>query len=119
MPVIPATEVLGNDFTQIKEEAGKIGYPLMLKASWGGGGRGMRAIRDPKDLLREVTEGKREAMAAFGRRHHAVAVLVDQRQAVDRRARGGAAAGRVCRVSWTNGQTRCRHHRRLVTRDVD
>ena len=36
--------------------AEEIGYPVMLKASWGGGGRGMRAIRDPKDLAREVME---------------------------------------------------------------
>ena len=66
VPVIPATEVLGNDFTQIKEEAGKIGYPLMLKASWGGGGRGMRPVNGPDELEAKVLEGRREAEAAFG-----------------------------------------------------
>ena len=43
VPVIPATEVLGDDFDAITAEAKEIGFPLMLKASWGGGGRGMRA----------------------------------------------------------------------------
>ena len=38
VPVIPATEVLGDDMEDIAREAAKIGYPLMLKASWGGGG---------------------------------------------------------------------------------
>ena len=40
VPVIPATEVLGDDMSVIKSQAAEIGYPLMLKASWGGGGRG-------------------------------------------------------------------------------
>jgi pyruvate carboxylase len=44
VPVIPATEVLGDDFDAIRAEAAEVGYPLMLKASWGGGGRGMRPI---------------------------------------------------------------------------
>ena len=66
VPVIPATEVLGNDFAQIKREAEKIGYPLMLKASWGGGGRGMRPINGPDELEAKVLEGRREAEAAFG-----------------------------------------------------
>ena len=66
VPVIPATEVLGNDFAAIKAEAEAVGYPLMLKASWGGGGRGMRPIFGPEDLEAKVLEGRREAEAAFG-----------------------------------------------------
>ena len=66
VPVIPATEVLGDDFDAIKAEAGEIGYPLMLKASWGGGGRGMRPINGPEELIEKVREGRREAEAAFG-----------------------------------------------------
>ncbi len=38
VPVIPATDILGDDMSIIRKEAKKIGYPLMLKASWGGGG---------------------------------------------------------------------------------
>ena len=66
VPVIPATEVLGDDFDAIRKEAAEIGYPLMLKASWGGGGRGMRPINGPEELADKVREGRREAEAAFG-----------------------------------------------------
>src|SRR5690606_30900701 len=67
VPVVPATEPLPEDIEAIKKLAAEIGYPVMLKASWGGGGRGMRAIRSETDLAREVMEGKREAKAAFGK----------------------------------------------------
>lgn len=66
VPVIPATGVLGEDMEAIKREAAEIGYPLMLKASWGGGGRGMRPIMGPEELPEKVREGRREAEAAFG-----------------------------------------------------
>ncbi|MEM1076086.1 MAG: biotin carboxylase N-terminal domain-containing protein, partial [Pseudomonadota bacterium] len=66
VPVIPATEVLGDDMSAIKTDAKKIGYPLMLKASWGGGGRGMRPITSEHEIEEKVREGRREAEAAFG-----------------------------------------------------
>ena len=66
VPVIPATEVLGDDMDAIRAEAEAVGYPLMLKASWGGGGRGMRPIMGPAELEEKVREGRREAEAAFG-----------------------------------------------------
>ncbi len=66
VPVIPATEVLGTDMDAIKKEAGEVGYPLMLKASWGGGGRGMRPIFSEDEVEEKVLEGRREAEAAFG-----------------------------------------------------
>ena len=66
VPVIPATGVLGDDMDAIRAEAAEIGYPLMLKASWGGGGRGMRPIHGPDELEEKVLEGRREAEAAFG-----------------------------------------------------
>ena len=66
VPVIPATEVLGDDMDAIKKEAAEVGYPLMLKASWGGGGRGMRPIYSEDELEEKVREGSREAEAAFG-----------------------------------------------------
>ena len=66
VPVIPATEVLGDDMDEIRKQAADIGYPFMLKASWGGGGRGMRPIYSEDELEDKVLEGRREAEAAFG-----------------------------------------------------
>ncbi|MEO1285817.1 MAG: biotin carboxylase N-terminal domain-containing protein, partial [Pseudomonadota bacterium] len=66
VPVIPATDVLGDDMKEVARQAEKIGYPLMLKASWGGGGRGMRPVTKPEELEEKVLEGRREAIAAFG-----------------------------------------------------
>ncbi|MCX8507858.1 MAG: pyruvate carboxylase [Rhodobacteraceae bacterium] len=90
VPVIPATEVLGEDMEVVKAQAAAVGYPLMLKASWGGGGRGMRPINSESELAEKVREGRREAEAAFGNgegylekmilraRHVEVQILGDQ-----------------------------------------
>ena len=90
VPVIPATDVLGDDMSIIRKEAKRIGYPLMLKASWGGGGRGMRPINNESELEDKILEGRREAEAAFGNgegylekmitraRHVEVQILGDQ-----------------------------------------
>jgi pyruvate carboxylase len=67
VPVIPATDPLPDDMDAVLAKAAEIGLPVMLKASWGGGGRGMRTIRAMEDVAREVTEGRREARAAFGK----------------------------------------------------
>jgi pyruvate carboxylase len=66
VPVIPATEVLGDDMDAVRKMADEVGYPLMLKASHGGGGRGMRPIESADELEAKVREGRREAEAAFG-----------------------------------------------------
>ena len=65
--MVPATEPLPDDEAEIKKLAKQIGYPVMLKASWGGGGRGMRPIEDESTLIESVHAGKRESKAAFGR----------------------------------------------------
>jgi len=83
VPVVPATEPLPDDLDEVARMADEIGYPIMLKASWGGGGRGMRAIRDPKDLAREVVEAKREAMAAFGKDEVYLEKLVERARHVE------------------------------------
>ncbi|MEK1926339.1 MAG: biotin carboxylase N-terminal domain-containing protein, partial [Rhizobium giardinii] len=88
VPVVPATEPLPDDMNVVAKMAEEIGYPVMLKASWGGGGRGMRAIRDPKDLSREVTEAKREAMAAFGKDEVYLEKLVERARHVESQVLG-------------------------------
>jgi pyruvate carboxylase len=66
VPVIPASEPLPADDAEVKRIAGDVGYPLMLKASWGGGGRGMRPIHDEAGLIEAVRSGRSEAKSAFG-----------------------------------------------------
>jgi pyruvate carboxylase len=66
VPVMPATGPLPRDMDKCRRLAGEVGYPVMLKASWGGGGRGMRAIDDASQLADQVDAGRREAEAAFG-----------------------------------------------------
>jgi pyruvate carboxylase len=83
VPVIPATDPLPDDMEAVKKLAAEVGYPVMLKASWGGGGRGMRAIRNEADLIREVTEGKREAKAAFGKDEVYLEKLIERARHVE------------------------------------
>ena len=66
VPVMPATPPLPADMDQCKAMAAEVGYPLMLKASWGGGGRGMRVIETEDDLVNQIDTARREADAAFG-----------------------------------------------------
>ncbi len=83
VPVVPATEPLPDDMAEVARMAEKIGYPVMLKASWGGGGRGMRVIRSEADLAKEVTEAKREAKAAFGKDEVYLEKLVERARHVE------------------------------------
>lgn len=66
VPVMPATDPLPLDLAECKRLAAGIGYPLMLKASWGGGGRGMRVLESEQDLEPSLAAARREALAAFG-----------------------------------------------------
>jgi len=83
VPVMPATDPLGTDMDEVRAAAEKIGYPVMLKASWGGGGRGMRVIRDAETLAREIEPARREAKAAFGRDDVYLEKLVERARHVE------------------------------------
>ena len=66
IPVMPATGPLPRDKAKAAQLAEEVGYPVMAKASWGGGGRGMRKIERAEDLAEQLAAGRREAKAAFG-----------------------------------------------------
>jgi pyruvate carboxylase len=67
VPTIPGTEGAIGRADDAPRLAERVGFPLMIKASFGGGGRGMRIVHRPEDLAHKLDEAQREAEAAFGR----------------------------------------------------
>ncbi|WP_339427411.1 MULTISPECIES: acetyl/propionyl/methylcrotonyl-CoA carboxylase subunit alpha [unclassified Pseudomonas] len=66
VPCIAGYQGSAQDDTTLQQQAERIGYPLMIKASAGGGGRGMRLVHHPKDLLNNLHSARSEAKNAFG-----------------------------------------------------
>ena len=94
VPVVPGTTEGVRDASEARAVAERFGYPVILKASAGGGGKGMRLVRDPADLSDALAAARREAMNAFGDdavyvekylegpRHVEVQILADRHGAV-------------------------------------
>ncbi len=90
VPVVPGTESPVTDLHEAEKAARSIGFPLIIKAAFGGGGRGMRIVDKPSDLPARLAEAQQEARAAFGNpavfleryirraRHVEVQILGDQ-----------------------------------------
>ncbi|MFI5292975.1 MAG: biotin carboxylase N-terminal domain-containing protein, partial [Candidatus Limnocylindrales bacterium] len=90
LPTIPGSDGMLRDDAHALSEAERIGYPVLIKPSAGGGGRGMRQVRSPRELEQAVTICRSEARAAFGddslylekwleeSRHVEVQVVVDR-----------------------------------------
>jgi pyruvate carboxylase len=90
VPVMPATPPLSTNPQLAIQAAASVGYPVMLKASWGGGGRGMRTIANDDELITQMPVARSEALSAFGNdeiyleklvqraRHVEVQILGDQ-----------------------------------------
>ncbi|MDP9651271.1 acetyl-CoA carboxylase biotin carboxylase subunit [Paraburkholderia caledonica] len=67
VPCVPGSDgALPEDNALIREVADRVGYPLIVKAAGGGGGRGMRIVREPAELLQAVAMTREEAGRAFG-----------------------------------------------------
>jgi acetyl/propionyl-CoA carboxylase alpha subunit len=64
VPVVPGYD--GDDQTNLQAEAERIGYPVLVKASAGGGGKGMKVVRERGELQSQIESARREAMKAFG-----------------------------------------------------
>ena len=90
VPVVPGSEGLISDAGQALQVAETIGYPVLIKASYGGGGKGMRVAQCEEELLKGIMTARTEATAAFGSgeiylekyveepRHIEIQVLADQ-----------------------------------------
>lgn len=66
VPVVPGSEAAFTNVTAAREVADEVGFPLLIKASAGGGGRGMRVARSMRDFDRLFVQANAEAEAAFG-----------------------------------------------------
>jgi acetyl-CoA carboxylase biotin carboxylase subunit len=66
VPVVPGYDGARQDTETLAEKAREVGFPVLLKASAGGGGKGMRVVREDKNLEDMVESAKREAKSAFG-----------------------------------------------------
>ena len=64
VPVLPSATV--TDTTDLTAAGAAVGFPLLVKAAFGGGGRGMRLVTGPEELAEAVSSGRREAASAFG-----------------------------------------------------
>ena len=91
VPCVPGSEgELSSDPVQMRKVAKMVGYPVIIKAAGGGGGRGMRVVHDEESLVQAVQTTKSEAQAAFGNaavymekylqnpRHIEIQILADQ-----------------------------------------
>ena len=66
VPGIPGVSGAGRTDRELTEEASKIGFPVLIKASAGGGGKGMRIVREEGELVEALAAARREAKGAFG-----------------------------------------------------
>jgi propionyl-CoA carboxylase alpha chain len=66
IPMVPGTDTAIDDIAEAKRLAGEIGYPILVKASAGGGGKGMRVVEKAEDFEEQLTMAMNEAQSAFG-----------------------------------------------------
>ena len=67
LPIIPGTNILEGNGEKLLSAATQVGYPLIIKAAAGGGGRGMRVVQGPEQLRETLATAQSEAQSAFGR----------------------------------------------------
>jgi pyruvate carboxylase len=114
VPVMPATPPLPADEAEVLAMARAVGFPVMLKASWGGGGRGMRIVEDDRELMETVAAARREAKAAFGKDEVYLEKLVRNARHVEVQILGDAHGNLV--HLWERDCTVQRRNQKVVER---
>lgn len=98
VPVVPGSEGLLDSYEQAIEIAKEIKYPVMLKATAGGGGKGMRAVWKEEDLLHAWESARQEAAAAFGNDGMYMEKLIEEPRHVEIQV-AGDRFGKACHLS--------------------
>ena len=110
VPTIPGSEGLIKDFAQCKKLAKKVGYPVMLKATAGGGGKGMRAVWSEDDLQKAWDSAKQEAKASFGNDGMYMEKLIEEPRHIEIQVVGDSF-GRACHLSERDCSVQRRHQK--------
>ena len=112
VPCIPGSEGLINDKEEGKKLAKKIGYPVMLKATAGGGGKGMRRVYAEKEFDKQFDDAAMEAKASFGNEGLYIEKLIEEPRHIEIQI-AGDQYGNVCHLSERDCSIQ-RRHQKLV-----
>jgi len=110
VPCVPGSEGILDSYEDAKETAAKIGYPVMMKATAGGGGKGMRAIWKEEDLLKAWESARQEAAAAFGNDGMYMEKLIEEPRHIEIQVVGDAY-GKACHLSERDCSVQRRHQK--------
>jgi acetyl-CoA carboxylase biotin carboxylase subunit len=110
VPTIPGSEGILKDFEETKKLAAEMGYPVMLKATAGGGGKGMRAVWAEEDLLKAWESARQEAAAAFGNDGMYMEKLIEEPRHIEIQIVGDSF-GKACHLSERDCSVQRRHQK--------
>lgn len=110
VPTIPGSEGILESFNQAKKTAKKTGYPVMLKATAGGGGKGMRAVWKEDDLLKAWESARQEASASFGNDGMYMEKLIEEPRHIEIQILGDSN-GKACHLSERDCSVQRRHQK--------
>ena len=110
VPTIPGSEGILESFDQAKKIAKKTGYPVMLKATAGGGGKGMRAVWKEKDLQKAWESARQEASASFGNDGMYMEKLIEEPRHIEIQIVGDSK-GKACHLSERDCSVQRRHQK--------
>ena len=110
VPCVPGSDGIIADFEDCKKIAKEVGYPVMLKATAGGGGKGMRAIWKPEDLKAGWDSARQESKAAFGNDDMYMEKLIEEPRHIEIQIVGDSR-GRACHLSERDCSIQRRHQK--------
>ncbi|MFC4095713.1 acetyl-CoA carboxylase biotin carboxylase subunit [Euzebyella saccharophila] len=110
VPVVPGSEGLLKDVAHAKKEAKKMGYPVMIKATAGGGGKGMRAIWSEDEMQSNFESAVQEATAAFGNGGMYMEKLIEEPRHIEIQVVGDQY-GKACHLSERDCSVQRRHQK--------